>query len=171
MTAERDRGRRHRLQGLGCLHAEDGAVAPARRVFEQALTVGRSQPDALMLLAREFAAVLGNPDTGEALVGCAFLLDPQAPHWSYRVAAHALFFAGRYEDVIGASRRAPAVRSTRLFRTLALAGLDGRAEAEAEIRWFRAEYAAHTTEEATAALRLWPRTNVRLPRWHAAGWV
>jgi adenylate cyclase len=151
-AAELDPGDGIALEELGCLQAQEGDIAGARETFERALAVAANHADALALLAKYVAAVLGRENEAMTLMQRALRLNPHTPPWYYFNLVRVAYFAHEFELALDAAARAPPLRETLLFRVLALAQLGRTAEAVAATEELRKAYPSFRPGEHPAEL-------------------
>jgi TolB-like protein len=130
-AVELDPGDAVALEELGAMLARQGDPAGARDAFERAAAAGSNHADALALLGKYMAEVLGHAAAAERMMARAFQLNPFAPPWYFLGATRVAYFAEDFAQAAELALRAPALGLPRLLRALALAQLHRAAEAEA----------------------------------------
>ena len=125
---------------LGDVLFEDGNRAAAKAAFEQALAAGRTNADAMALIAKYVGGILGRPAEGRELIERALRLNPHAPGWYYMNKLRACYLAHDHEAGLAAVLNSPESPVTRLFAALCLAELGrgpeaGQAAAELKQRY------------------------------------
>jgi adenylate cyclase len=140
------------LEELGAMLARLGDIPGACAVFERAAEAGANQADALALLAKYMAEVMGRTQEAERMMERAFELNPAAPSWYWLGATRVAYFAGRFEEAAALAMRAPALRLPRLFRVLALASLGRAQEAALALLEHRERFSPGGVAAALASL-------------------
>jgi adenylate cyclase len=128
------------LEELGALRAVEGDINGARETFERALELGRSQADALALLAKYFATVLGREDEALTIMERAFRLNPHAPSWYFMNLLRVAYFARDFERAVYTARRSTDFLTTHLFNILSLAQLGLIEKSASAVADFRQRY-------------------------------
>jgi adenylate cyclase len=126
----------------GDVYFEDGNHTAAKAAFEQALASGRTNADAMTLVAKYVACILGRPEEAQAVMDRALRLNPFAPAWYHMNKLRVSFFVRDYVSGLEAVSRSPETPTTRLFEALCLAGVGRHNEARRAV----ADMARHYPE-------------------------
>lgn len=106
---------------LAMVRSVDGDLVGARDGLERAVDLGRNQADLLATAAKYFAMVLDDPARAEQLLVRSENLCPTPADWYFMHWARVAYFARDYERALNAARRAPDLKTVRLFEILSAA--------------------------------------------------
>lgn len=134
------------LEEIGGILAEEGEIDAAREILERALDLGRNYADALALLAKYVATVLGRVDEAMEMMRKSFRLNPQPPSWYYMNLLRVAYFAGEFDTAAVAAKRASDFLSTHVFELATLGQLGRTEEAKQAVRAFRKRHPAYVPE-------------------------
>lgn len=121
------------------MHVREGDYQAAQLALERAQAVSARQADMLPWLARHLCTVVDRPEEGVGAMERALVLNPHPPYWYFLLFCQVAYFAERYDAVLSLYDRLmtdPAgqwtpLRSSKLFRLLALAQLGHEADVKA----------------------------------------
>ncbi|APG86638.1 adenylate cyclase (plasmid) [Sinorhizobium americanum CCGM7] len=114
---------------LGDILFDDGDHAAARTLYEQALAAGRTNADAMALIAKYVGGILGRPDEARELIERAMRLNPYPPRWYHMNKLRVCYLGRDYVGAIGAAHSSPEAPTTRLFEALSLVGVGRKDDA------------------------------------------
>lgn len=106
---------------------EDGNRLAAKASFEQALATGRNNADAMTVIAKYVAGILGRPDQAREIINRSLRLNPFAPTWYYMNKLRVCYLVRDYASGLEAASASPDTPTTHLFEALCLMGVGGRA--------------------------------------------
>ncbi|MBP2446419.1 adenylate/guanylate cyclase domain-containing protein [Rhizobium leguminosarum] len=115
---------------VGDMYFEDGNSVAAKAAFEQALASGRTNADAMTLIAKYVAGILGRPNEALQVIDRALRLHPFPPSWYYMNKLRVCYFVRDYASGLEAVSGSPDTPTTRLFEALCLAGVGRKNDAE-----------------------------------------
>ncbi|QHW24464.1 tetratricopeptide repeat protein [Rhizobium leguminosarum bv. viciae 248] len=113
----------------GDMYFEDGNREAAKAAFEQALATGRNNADAMTLIAKYVAGILGRPDQAREVIDRALRLNPFAPTWYYMNKLRVCYFVRDFASGLEAVSGSPDTPTTRLFEALCLTGVGRKSDA------------------------------------------
>jgi class 3 adenylate cyclase/TolB-like protein len=105
------------------VRAIDGDLVGARDGLERAVDLGRNQADLLATAAKYFAMVLDDPSRAVQLIERSERLCPTPADWYFMHWARVAYFARDYQKALNAAKRAPDLKTVRLFEILSAAQL------------------------------------------------
>lgn len=148
----------------GALFAREGDLVSASELFERAIDIGANNVDALALLAKYVAFVLGRTDEAARMLDRAFKLNPNAPDWYYLQLTRIAYFNGEYSKVLDASKRAVDIIDTRIFEILATAQVGNIELLRTLIDSFRNRFPNFDAEFVVAAIPLVNQKHIQIYR-------
>jgi adenylate cyclase len=114
---------------FGDILFDDSNHAAACSTYERALAASRTNADALALISKYVAGLLGRPTEAREIMDRALRLNPYAPPWYHMNKLRVCYLGGDYAAALEAAHRSPETPVTRLFEGLSLAGLGRTADA------------------------------------------
>jgi TolB-like protein len=111
------------LEQAAMVRAIAGDLVGARDDLERAVDLGRNQADLLATAAKYFAMVVDDPTRAVQLIERSQELCPTPADWYFMHWARVAYFARDYERALNAARRAPDLKTVRLFEILSAAQL------------------------------------------------
>jgi TolB-like protein len=111
------------IMELAMVRAVDGDLVGARDGLERAIDLGWNQADLLATAAKYVAMVMDDQTRAVQLFARSEKLCPITADWYFMHRVRVDYFACEYERALTAARRAPDLKSVRLFEILAAAQL------------------------------------------------